>query len=470
MMRRLRLRLPLRLRLAAWCAASILAILTPVLIGLLVVQWQAMREALDHHLEEDLEVAAEMLVVSGGGVTWRTDSERDLGYDAAPQRWVEVYGADGRPLYFRGLAARAPIRDSLPDAASDHEGVSTRQTPAGAFVRLRVADRRIGDLPVRIRVARSEDSLRADLLWLFVLFSVAAPLSVVVSAAVGYGIAGRALAPLAAMAERAQSISADHLSERLPVDSDDELGQLARIFNETFARLEASFARLRQFAADASHELRTPLTAIRSVGEVGLREARDPAQYQEVVGSMLEEADRLTRMVDTLLTLAGWESGRVRPVRHMVDLRGLADEVCAQLSVLAEEAGVHLAVEAGPPASALSDPVMVRQALNNLIDNAIKFTGPGTEVKVSLRAEPHRVGLVVDDQGPGIPEAERDRVIERFYRVHHGDGRSSRPGTGLGLAIAHWAVTANGGTLAVEASPAGGARLILWLPALPAQT
>ena len=89
-------------------------------------------------------------------------------------------------------------------------------------------------------------------------------------------------------------------------------------------------------------------------------------------------------------------------------------------------------------------------------------------MRVSLRAEPHRVGLVVDDQGPGIPEAERGRVIERFYRVHQGGGGASRPGTGLGLAIAHWAVTTNGGTLAVEAGPCGGARLLLWLPALPA--
>jgi signal transduction histidine kinase len=113
---------------------------------------------------------------------------------------------------------------------------------------------------------------------------------------------------------------------------------------------------------------------------------------------------------------------------------------------------------------------MVRQALTNVIDNAIKFTGQGTAVHVSLRAEPHRVALVVDDQGPGIPEAERGRVVERFYRVDHGADRPGRPGTGLGLAIAHWAVTANGDTLGVEENPAGGARLILWLPALPAQT
>lgn len=461
-------RRPLRLRLAAWCAASILAILTPVLLGLLVVQWRTMRAALDHHLEEDLEMAVEMLVRSGDGVTWRTDAERDLGYDGGPQRWVEVYAADGRPLFFRGVPARAPIRGSLPDARGDAEGVSTRQTPAGAFVRMRVARRRIGGEDVLIRVARSEDPLRADLLGLFLLFSVATPLSALVSAGVGYGIAGRALAPLAVMAERAQSIGADQLSERLPVESDDELGRLAGIFNETFARLEASFVRLKQFTADASHELRTPLTAIRSVGEVGLREAREPAQYQEIIGSMLEEADRLARMVDTLLTLSRWESGRVRPVPQAVDVRALAAEVCGHLAVLAEERGVRLGVEAGPPVTALADAVMIRHAITNVIDNAIKFTRPDGVVDVSCRVEYGRCAVVVDDEGSGIPEAHRARVVERFYRIEEA-GEAGQPGSGLGLAIAHQALLANAGALHFGVSPARGTRATLWLPAVPAQ-
>lgn len=459
---------PLRTRLTFWCGASILVILTPCLLGVLVVEWRLMRVALDHHLGEDLEVAAEMLVAREGAVEWRTASERDLGYDAGPQRWVEVYSPDGRPLFFRGLPARTPIREALPSPWADGEGFWSRQTPAGARVRIRVADRKVGTMLVRIRVARSEDPLRQSLLNLFLLFSVASPLAVVAAAAAGYVIAGRALAPLSIMAERARSISADHLSERLPVDNDDDLGQLARVFNETFARLEASFARLKQFTADASHELRTPLTAIRSVGEVGLREARDPAQYQEVIGSMLEEADRLARVVDTLLTLSRWESGRVRPVAQGVDLRLLAGEVAAQLAVLAEERHVRLEVQRGLPAIALADPVMVRQAVTNVIDNAIKFTGPGTRVGVYCRDADGRAGVVVDDEGPGIAEDERARVVERFYRGGDAD-RTGRAGVGLGLAIVHWAVSANGGELEIGASPAGGARVTLWLPAPRAQ-
>lgn len=457
-------RWPLRLRLAIWCAASILIILTPCLLGVLALEWRSMRAALDHHLDEDLEVAVELLVATPDGVAWRTDTTRDLGYDAGPRRWVEVYSPDGRPLYFRGLPTRPDIRAALPSPVDVPAGIRTRRTPAGAQVRVHVADRDVGGRPVRVRVARSEDPLWADLLDLFLLFSVVSPVSALAAAAAGYLMADRALAPLAVMADRAQSISADHLAERLPVESDDELGQLARVFNETFARLEASFARLKRFTADASHELRTPLTAIRSVGEVGLREARAPAQFQEVIGSMLEESDRLARMVDTLLTLSRWESGRVQPAARSVDLRALAAEVAAQLSVLAEERDVRLEVEPGSPHEVTADPTMVRQAVTNVVDNAIKFTRQGSAVRVWCRHGAGRRGLTIDDEGPGIPEAERARVVERFYRVEEAAGNGPR-GAGLGLAIVHWALSANAGELAIEASESGGARITLWLPA-----
>jgi heavy metal sensor kinase len=455
-------RWPVRLRLAIWCAAAILSILTPSLVGVLVLEWRSMRAVLDHHLAEDLEVVAEMLAPAGTGIGWRTDSARDWGYDAAPQRWVEVYAPGGGALYFRGLPVRDDIRRTLPSPAGEPVGFHTRRTPAGARVRVYVADRLVGSRLVRIRVARSEDSLWHDLLNLFLLFSVLSPASALAAAGAAWLIAGRALAPLQIMAARAQSISAERLSERLPVESDDELGRLARIFNETFARLEASFARLTRFTADASHELRMPLTAIRSVGEVGLREAREPAQFQEIIGSMLEETDRLARMVDTLLTLSRWESGRVHPVTETVDLAAMAAQVAGQLAVLAEERDVTVELDCGSLYEVRADATMLRQAVTNVVDNAIKFTRPGTRVRISCRRIGARTGVTVDDEGPGIPAAERARVVERFYRMDRTD-ESGRPGAGLGLAIVHWALAANGGELTIEDNDAGGARVSLWL-------
>ena len=458
-------RLGLRTRLTLWFAATIVIIVTPVLMGVLALQWRAMRAALDHHLEEDLEVAMEMLHWGAGGIEWRSQRDMDLGYDAGSQRWVEVFGTAGELLFVRGLAARSDIRAALAPPAPRANGFQTFNTPSGAYVRSLTTQRQIGTQPVRVRVIRTEDDLRRDLRRLIIFFAIIVPLSIVLAATAGYIISGRMLRPLARMAERARVISADRLSERLPVENpDDELGQLALVFNHTFARLDASFARLKQFTADVSHELRTPLTAIRSVGEVGLREARSPDAYREIIGSMLEDADHLARVVDTLLMLSRWESGRVRPVPARIDLARLAEDVVSQLSVLSEERQIAVSVDIIGDPMIEADPVMTRQAIANVVDNAIKFTREGGRIRVWSVRMPAEHCLVVDDEGPGIPVAERSRVLERFYRVSGSDQASG--GTGLGLAIVAWAMSANRGRISIEDGDLGGARVVLAWPAV----
>jgi len=454
----------LRTRLTLWFSATILLILLPVLAGVALIQWRSMRAALDHHLEEDMEFALQMLVRRGGEVTWRIDSERDPGYDAGARRWVEVYGADGRPLFLRGIPETPDIQRALPDVRVDPAGPYTRETPSGAHVRILTVRRPIAGEPLWIRVARSEDDLRADLRTLVLVFAILGPVAVATASIAGYLISGHALLPLTHMAERARSISADRLSERLPgADTPDELGQLATVFNDTFARLQDSFDRLRRFTADVSHQLRTPLTAIRSVGEVGLQESQTVEDHQEVIGSMLEEVDRLARVVETLLTLSRWESGHVVAKAAPVDLADVARHVVNQLSVLADERGVELLVTVRPPLPVTGDDMMIRQALINVIDNAIKFSPPGSRVAISSVSTPTQHHLIVDDQGPGIPEDQRHRVIERFYRLDR-DRESGPEGTGLGLAIVQWAVTANRGRLELASNPDGGARVTITLP------
>jgi heavy metal sensor kinase len=272
------------------------------------------------------------------------------------------------------------------------------------------------------------------------------------------------LAPLSQMAARARSISAERLSERLPVENQtDELGRLAAVFNETFARLEDSFDRLKRFSADASHELRTPLTAIRSVGEIALRQRHDHAGYREIIGSMLEEADRLARLIDDLLTLSRLESGRAVVRREPLDLARLVVEVADQLQVLAEERSVMLDVAPMTSMTLEADASMLRQAIMNVVDNAIKFTGDATRVRVWAISTADEYRLAVDDEGAGIPPEHRERVAQRFYRVD--DGRSREAGgTGLGLSIADWALTAHHGRLEIDENERGGARIWLVLP------
>ncbi|BCS32509.1 two-component sensor histidine kinase [Luteitalea sp. TBR-22] len=455
----------LRTRLTIWFAASLLLILAPCFGALLWVEWRTMREALDHHLREDLEVAAEMIVPAGAAVTWRTPSDRDLGYDGARQRWVEVYGAQGESLYLRGLPAWNPaIPASMPLPHAAAAGLQTIRTPAGAHVRVLSVSRTLEGRRIWLRVARTEDPLRQDFRRLLLLFAGGVPLAVLVAATAGYVISGWMLTPLARMADQARVISADRLSERLPIENPtDELGMLAVVFNDTFSRLEASFAHLKRFTADASHELRTPLTALKSVGEVGLRESMTPAEYREVIGSMLEEADRLAALVDTLLTLSRWESGRTRPSFSALDLAEVAREVVERIGILAEDGGVAIDVDLPAPLPALADPSMVRQAILNVLDNAIKFTPAGRRIRVWGETTGGVSRVVVDDEGPGIPVEERSRVLDRFYRVTT-DGTSHVPGTGLGLSIVHRAIVINHGRFLLTESPTKGTRAVLELP------
>jgi len=237
------------------------------------------------------------------------------------------------------------------------------------------------------------------------------------------------------------------------------------VINGALARLEHSFDTLRRFTADASHELRTPLTAIRSVGEIGLRERRSEADYREIVGSLLEEAERLTTLVDGLLMLSRADAGQIALRLVNADLRELAQEVVADFGVLAEEEHQRLVVDGETAVFASADRGTLRQALINLVDNAIKYSpDERTIVLRVVRRDSEAVAEVADD-GPGIEPSHLPRIFDRFYRVDEARSRAAG-GAGLGLSIARWAVEANGGRLTVESSPGRGSVFSIVLPAL----
>jgi heavy metal sensor kinase len=293
------------------------------------------------------------------------------------------------------------------------------------------------------------------------------PLAVGVAGLGGYALARRALSPIEHMTEQARTITAERLADRLPVaHPDDEMGRLASVFNETLARLEASFAQMRQFTADVSHELRTPLTSIRSVGEVGLRGHRDESGYRGIIESMLEEADRLAGLVDRLLTLSRAETGQAALSREVVDLQALAEDVAQHLGVLAEEKQQQIVVERRAAPDALADKQVLRHALINLVDNAIKFSPPGGDVRIRISETPASAIFDVIDSGPGVPAEARSRIFERFYRADEGDGVR---GAGLGLSIAKGAVEANGGRLSLEQSSRAGSTFRITMPRVAPQ-
>jgi signal transduction histidine kinase len=291
---------------------------------------------------------------------------------------------------------------------------------------------------------------------------------ILLSAPGGYIMAGRALAPLGRMAEKARRISADNLSERLPVErADDELGLMAAAFNQALERLEESFDRMRSFTANVSHELRTPLTAIKSVGEVALRSGGDEARCRDAIGSMLEEADRLARLVEDLLTLSRAEARRLPQEARPGDLNEVVRSVAETLQVLAEEKRQSLRLELSQPLLCRFDESTMRQVLINVLDNAIRFTPAGGSILLASGRSDGGVAVVdCIDEAPVIPAEERESI---FHRFHRRDASHTVPGgNGLGLAISKWAVELNGGTIAFDEAPGRGNRCRITLPLVQA--
>ena len=451
----------LRMRLTLWHGAAMVVVLAVYMSVIYTVVSRSASQALNQQIQSEFAFTASLVDREDAGrftCAWMPGDTAKT--EELP--WVQVWSADARELLCQNIEAQrrpVPTAQALARNASDRVViVSDSAMP----IRVLSGMQRVEGVPIVIQVARTEAAMRQELHDLLVVLVIGLPLAVIVAGLGAYWLARRALAPVERMTERAQLITADRLGERLPVHRpDDEMGRLATVFNETLARLEASFEQMRRFTADVSHELRTPLTAIRSVGEVGLRGHRDEAGYRSIVGSMLEEADRLASLVDRLLTLSRAETRQGRLSRDLIDLTALVDEVAAHLSVLAEEKSQSIDVIRDAAPEAMADRLVLRQALINLVDNAIKFTPERGRISIRIRETAREAMIDVADSGRGIPADAAPHIFDRFYRVSEGSGET---GTGLGLSISKTAVEANGGRLTLEASGPGGSTFRITMP------
>ncbi len=265
------------------------------------------------------------------------------------------------------------------------------------------------------------------------------------------------------MSETAASISASNLSHCIDTTGvDRELGDLAGILNDMFARLQSAFERQARFTADASHELRTPLAIIHSHAELALTRPRSPEEYRDTIATCLRAASRMRGLVDGLLTLARVDSGHIEIQRQEINLEALIEECADLLRPLAERKGVSLSVSAGH-LDVIGDAGRLTQVVTNLLANAILYNHSGGAVLVTLSATEKEALLSIADTGCGIPEEDRPHIFERFYRVDKARSRE-QGGCGLGLAICKSIVEAHGGSISFNSEVAAGTTFLVRLP------
>jgi two-component system OmpR family sensor kinase len=289
----------------------------------------------------------------------------------------------------------------------------------------------------------------------------------------GLWLADRAMRPVRTIARTAQSISESDLNRRIDMKGRDELAELAGTFDAMLARLQAAFDRQRRFVADASHELRTPLTIINlEVGRV-LAGHRSLDEYQHALQIVNAEGERMTRLVSDLMTLARMDAGQTVLHFEELDLSDVALEAAERLSALAERQQIRLEMKDLPELLVHGDRQYLVQMVSNLIENAVKYSGPGQTVQIETGPrhddQQDAAMLRVSDHGPGIPSDHLPRLFDRFYRVDqartHNPGEASSPaGSGLGLSIVAWIVQSHGGEIHVQSKVNEGSVFEVTLP------
>jgi heavy metal sensor kinase len=303
---------------------------------------------------------------------------------------------------------------------------------------------------------------------LLFIFLFAFPAILILVVGLGYVFMKRAFSPIKRMVAVTRSITAEDLSLRLdPIDSHDEIGELADTLNAMIARLDRSFQQIRQFSGDVSHELKTPLADLTSNAEIMLRKDRSKEEYRTGILSMIDDAKTLQKIIDDLLFLASSDAHNVALAMEPLALHDIFLEMFEAIQPLAREKQLGLALTEIDLVSIQGDPGLLKRLFFNLMTNAIAYTPPGGEITFSLRnaSETKQAIATIGDTGVGIPEESLPYIFDRFYRVD--PSRSHRTGgSGLGLAIVKKIVDLHAGKISVQSTVGHGTTFIVYLPSL----
>jgi signal transduction histidine kinase len=450
-------RLPIRVRLIAAFAAGMAVLLAAVGVFVYVRMSTALLEATDAGLRSRADVLIANVQRNGPELVDIGASliERD-------EAFAQIADASGRIVGSSPIVEHDPL---LPPRVITglHEArfFDRRIAPIDDVTRVLAVPVVRGSTRAYVLVGSSLQDRRDQLIQLAATLAVGEPIALVMISLAGWALARAALRPIERMRRDAASVSTSD-PVRLPVpDRDDEVARLGRTLNEMLDRIQGSFERERRLLDNAAHELRTPLAILKAEVDLALSKARTVEDLTGALRSVAEETDHIGGLAEDLLVMARLNGGAPAPVPVEASVSELLIRTSERHAAHADAIGVAIVVDA-PPMRARFDRARLRQALDNLVDNALRYTPPTGEVRLSARSLDGRVEIEVVDTGPGFAPGVHDRAFEPFARgtVSHAE----HAGSGLGLAVVRTIAEAHGGGASIENLASGGARVVLWFP------
>ena len=460
----------IRFRLTVWYAGLLAGLL--VLFGLSV--YLGLSQYLGWTLKEALSQQAKQIGESWlgeVGVSGESYVAEEINEHFSPKvngRFVRITRADGSVMYLSDepeskrfdptrvppLKARAGQESLREERLSVDSGLMIFAMPFTANDAARYV----------IEVGATNHEIERVLHGLLLAIAIGLPVVVTIAIAGGYLLMRRALRPVDEITQSAERITSRNLGERLPApQTGDELERLSVGLNRMIARLDESFQHVNRFSADASHELRTPLTILRGELEAAAHQEQITPELRETLSSALEETERLSRIVESLMAISRLDAGEARVELAHFDLAELTSGTTEQMRLLAEDKDIALRCESEQQVRVEGDRARLKQVIVNLVDNAIKYTPAGGLVGVKVSASNGRAVIEVNDNGVGIPPEAAPHIFERFYRVDKARSRQMG-GAGLGLSIVKAIVMAHGGQVKVESVEGKGSRFLVELP------
>jgi heavy metal sensor kinase len=445
----------IKFRLTLWYLAAIALLL--VVFG--TVAYYLLSKNLYRNLDESLR--ARVMELQGS----IRISGNEVLFDQKVNELVLIYNADGALVQRLGPNVNfSNIAETVQQALFGISSFVSAETTEGSYVRLYAAP---FNLDSRTRVAIVVGRLPNDILSMLAIFRMvilnSSVLVVLLAGIGGWFLAGRTLKPVERIADIARGIGESDLSRRIDVETDDELGRLAKTLNGMIGRLDEAFTKQRQFVADASHELRTPLAVLQAESSLALEKPRNQDEYRRSLELVSQEVAYMSEIVGKLLVLARSDAGSEPLNARDVNIADLLSELSQDIDALAQEKGLKLSLGPMDVLTVRGDRVKLRQLFLNILDNALRYTPSGGTITASLVRKDDQAVASIGDTGIGISEEHLPFIFDRFYRVDkvRTDGEG---GTGLGLSIATSIAKMHGGTIEVESRVGGGTTFRILLP------